>query len=153
MYDCCDLFYLYISMHKCVYYISQVQNSRLVRVFSQQGFTSNSAGKESPCNAGDSGLIPGSGRSPGEGNRYPLQYSDLENSMDYSPWSHTQRVRNDWATSTFTFTQYFKKYFTLLFCCLVVSQEKLDVVLAFIPVLSKYDIFSLWLFPGFITDF
>ena len=82
-------------MHKCVYYISQVQNSRLVRVFSQQGFTSNSAGKESPCNAGDSGLIPGSGRSPGEGNRYPLQYSDLENSMDYSPWSHTQRVRND----------------------------------------------------------
>ena len=75
MYDCCDLFYLYISMHKCVYYISQVQNSRLVRVFSQQGFTSNSAGKESPCNAGDSGLIPGSGRSPGEGIGYPLQHS------------------------------------------------------------------------------
>ena len=39
-------------------------------------------GKESTCNAGDVGLIPGSGRSPGGGNGYPLQYSCLENSMD-----------------------------------------------------------------------
>ena len=38
--------------------------------------------KESACNAGDPGLIPGSGRFPGEGNGYPLQYSCLENSMD-----------------------------------------------------------------------
>ena len=38
-------------------------------------------GKESSCNAGDLGLIPGLGRSPGEGNGYPLQYSGLENSM------------------------------------------------------------------------
>ena len=38
--------------------------------------------KESACNAGDLGSIPGSGRSPGEGNGYPLQYSGLENSMD-----------------------------------------------------------------------
>ena len=42
----------------------------------------SSAGKESACNAGDPGSIPGSGRSPGEGNCYPLQYSGLENSMD-----------------------------------------------------------------------
>ena len=41
-----------------------------------------SAGKESVCNAGDLGSIPGLGRSPGEGKGYPLQYSDLENSMD-----------------------------------------------------------------------
>ena len=41
-----------------------------------------SAGKESACNAGDLGLILGLGRSPGEGKGYPLQYSDLENSMD-----------------------------------------------------------------------
>ena len=41
----------------------------------QGGFPSSSAGKESACNAGDSGLIPGSGRSPGEGIGYPLQYS------------------------------------------------------------------------------
>ena len=41
-----------------------------------------STGKEPAFNAGDLGLIPGLGRSPGEGNGYPLQYSGLENSMD-----------------------------------------------------------------------
>ena len=46
------------------------------------GFTCGSAGKESACNAGDLGLIPGLGRSLGEGKGYPLQYSGLENSMD-----------------------------------------------------------------------
>ena len=47
-----------------------------------QGFPCGSAGKESACNAGDLGLIPGLGRSPGEGKGYLLQYSGLENSMD-----------------------------------------------------------------------
>ena len=42
-----------------------------------------SAGKQSACNAEDLGSIPGLGRSPGEGKSYPLQYSGLENSMDY----------------------------------------------------------------------
>ena len=42
----------------------------------------SSAGKESACNAGDAGSIPGSGRSPEEGIGYPFQYSGLENSMD-----------------------------------------------------------------------
>ena len=58
-------------------------------------FPGGSDGKESACDAGDLGLIPGSGRSPGEENGYPFQYSCLENSMDrgawqagYSPWSH-----------------------------------------------------------------
>ena len=46
------------------------------------GFPGGSAGKESVCNVGDLGSIPGLGRSPGEGNSYPLQYSGLENSMD-----------------------------------------------------------------------
>ena len=46
------------------------------------GFPGGSAGKESTCNAGDPGLIPGSGRSPGEEKDYSLQYSGLENSMD-----------------------------------------------------------------------
>ena len=45
-------------------------------------WSNSSIGKESACNAGDPGLIPGSGRSPGEGNSYPLQDSSLENSMD-----------------------------------------------------------------------
>ena len=46
------------------------------------GFPYSSAGKESACNAGDLGSIPGLGRSPGEGEGYPLQYSGVENSMD-----------------------------------------------------------------------
>ena len=47
-----------------------------------QGFPCDSAGKESAYNVEDLGLIPGLGRSPGEGKGYPLQYSGLENSMD-----------------------------------------------------------------------
>jgi len=46
------------------------------------GFSGGSAGKEFTCNAGDLGLIPRLGRSPGEGKAYTLQYSGLENSMD-----------------------------------------------------------------------
>ena len=46
------------------------------------GFSCGSAGKESVCNAGDLGLIPGLGRSPGEGKGYSFQHSGLENSMD-----------------------------------------------------------------------
>ena len=49
------------------------------------GFPGGSGGKESDCTAGDLGSIPGSGRSPGEGNIYPLQYSCLENPMDGAP--------------------------------------------------------------------
>ena len=47
------------------------------------GFPCGSAGKESACNVGDLGSIPGLGRSPGEGKGYPLLYSGRENSMDY----------------------------------------------------------------------
>ena len=54
------------------------------------GLPHNSAGEESVCDAGDLGLIPGSGISPGEGNGNPLQYSCLENPMDGGAW---------WATS------------------------------------------------------
>ena len=50
------------------------------------GFLGSSAGKESICNAGDLGSIPGSGRSPGEGNGNPLQCSCLENPRDGGPW-------------------------------------------------------------------
>ena len=54
----------------------------------QKNFTipGDSVGKESACNAGDPGLIPGSGRSPGEGNGNPLQYPCLENPMDRGAW-------------------------------------------------------------------
>ena len=52
-------------------------------------FPGDSEGKESACNTGDQGLIPGSGRSPGGGNSNPLQYSCLENSMDRGAWRAT----------------------------------------------------------------
>ena len=52
-------------------------------------FPGGSDGKESACNTGDLGLIPELGRSPGEGNGYPLQYSCLENSMDRGAWLAT----------------------------------------------------------------
>ena len=60
-----------------------------------------SAGKESTFNVGDLGLIPGLGRSPGERNGYPHQYSGLENSMNYT----VQEITNSWTQlSDFHFT-------------------------------------------------
>jgi len=53
------------------------------------GFPGGLAGEESTCNAGDPSSITGLGRSPGEGNSYPLQYSGLGNSMDRGAWQTT----------------------------------------------------------------
>ena len=55
-------------------------------VYVYMGFPGGSEDKTSACNAGDPGLIPGLGRSPGEGNDNPLQYSYLENPMDRGAW-------------------------------------------------------------------
>ena len=67
-----------------------------------QGFPGGSGGKASACNAGDPGSILGLGRSPGEGNGNPLQYSCLGNPMDRAPWWATvmrsQRARHNLAT-------------------------------------------------------
>ena len=68
----------------------KIQHSILIKTLQKVGFLCGSAGKESTCNVGDLSLIPGLGTSPGEGKGYPLQYSGLENSMDYSPWSCTE---------------------------------------------------------------
>ena len=66
------------------------------------GFLHSSVGKESACNAMDLGSIPGSGRSPGEGNGNPLQYFCLENPIDRRAWQATvhgvSRVVHDLAT-------------------------------------------------------
>ena len=68
----------------------------------QTDFPHSSVGKESACNAGDLGSIPGLGRSPGEGNGNPRQYSCLENPMDRGAWWATvhgvTRVGHDLAT-------------------------------------------------------
>ena len=61
----------------------------------------SSAGKESVCSAGDPGSIPGSGRSPGGGNGYPLQYSRLENFTDKGAWrAAVHGVAKSWARLT-----------------------------------------------------
>ena len=67
------------SQIHCAAYLCETHPWHL---FIYKGFPSGSVGKESACNAGDLGSIPGSGRSPGEGNGNLLQYSCLENSMD-----------------------------------------------------------------------
>ena len=56
-----------------------------------EGFSCGSVGKESACNTGDLGSIPGLGRSPGERKGYPLQYFGLENSMD-KEWDTTEQL-------------------------------------------------------------
>ena len=74
------------------------------------GFPLGSMVKNPPANAGDMGLIPGSGRSPEVGNGNPLQYSCLENSKDKGAWwaiVHNVAERHNWAcsrTQTYTHT-------------------------------------------------
>ena len=73
------------------------------------GFPGGSEVKASASNAGDLGSIPGSGRSPGEGNGNPLQYSCLENPMDGGAWWATAhgvaKSRTRLSDCTFTFFQ------------------------------------------------
>ena len=72
------------------------QASKLINTINKK--SPNSAGKESTCNAGDLGSIPGLGISPGGGHGNPLQYSFLENPhgkrslADYSPWGHKESL-------------------------------------------------------------
>ena len=63
------------NIRKSMYYTTLMKVKNL-------GFPGGSAGKKSACNLGDLGSIPGLGRSPGEENGYPLQYSGLKKSMD-----------------------------------------------------------------------
>ena len=80
--------YVFIYTHRqynvCVYlyYLRFIMGKYEI----DYGFPGGSDSKESTCNIGDQGSIPGPGRSPGEGNGYPLQYSCLENSMDRGAW-------------------------------------------------------------------
>ena len=63
------------------YHNSHIRMDKILK-----GFPGGSVVKNPPTNAGDTGLIPGSGRSPGEGNGYPLQFSCLGNPMDGGAW-------------------------------------------------------------------
>ena len=62
--------------------------------YNGEGFPGGSEVKASACNTGDLGSIPGSGRSPGEGNGNPLQYSCLENPMDGEAWWEAKSPRS-----------------------------------------------------------
>ena len=64
----------------------EIINSSVLRLQMVRGFPGGSEVKASAWNAGDLGSIPGSGKSPGEGNGNPLQYSSLENPMDGGAW-------------------------------------------------------------------
>ena len=79
-------------------------------------FPCGSVGKESACNAGDLGLIPGLRRSPGEQKGYPLQYSGLENSMD-SPWGRKELdMTEQLSLSLFTFNMCSTLTIARLYC-------------------------------------
>ena len=83
------------------------------------GFPGGSDGKESTCSAEDVGSIPELGRSPGEGNGYPLQYSGLEKSMDCV----VHRVKKNWTQlSDFHFHLFsFKSVYTHIHKCMCVA--------------------------------
>ena len=81
---------IYIYKHNIHIYFSQFSGMNIYCSYTKlPGFPGSSAGKESACNEGDLGSIPGLGRSPGEGKGYPLQHSGPENSMD-SPWGRKE---------------------------------------------------------------
>ena len=83
-------FQVLITFSCCLAFCKAVLMLQFIIVLkSEFCFPGSSAGKEAACNEGDPNLIPGLGRSPGEGNNYPLQYSGLENSM------LSQRVGHD----------------------------------------------------------
>ena len=69
--------------------ILRLTHTFYIYVYPYMGFPGGSEDKASACNAGDPGSIPGLGRSPGEGNGNPLQYSCLENPMDRGAWRAT----------------------------------------------------------------
>ena len=75
------------------------------------GFPGGPAGKESAYNAGDLGSTPGLGRSLGEGKGYPLQYSGLENSMDYIVHGVTKSPTLCWTTERLSLTCVFESLY------------------------------------------
>ena len=87
----CYLFCFHSSYHSLIDY--EITCLEMFIVYrsppDKMGFPGGSDGKESACNAGELGLIPGSGISPGEGDGYQLQYSCLENFMDRGAWEAT----------------------------------------------------------------
>ena len=81
-----NLVHIYHCYSPNTFFDKLVVQKLIINSLKYQGFPDGSEVKVSACKAGDLGLIPESGRSPGEGNGNPLQYSCLENSMDGGVW-------------------------------------------------------------------
>ena len=99
------------------------------------GFPCGSAGKESTCNAGDLGSIPGLGISPGEGNRYPSQYSGLENSKSQI------RPSNFHFHGDFRHTSLFQ-HFLFLLAFKNISNDNINKVLIKLSPFLSFPLFS-----------
>ena len=118
------------------------------------GFLGGSDGEESACNAGELGLIPVWGRSPGEGNGYPLLYSCLENFLDRGAWWATvhgsQRVRHDWVTNTlgsiniYNYSSYKQILFANPYCSLKIFILLRQKNMFHYLVISRNNPFQLW---------
>jgi len=99
--------------------VSSVQHndSVFLQILVRYRFPGGSEVKASAWNAGDLGSIPGSGRSPGEGNGTPLQYACLENPMERGAWWATvhgvAKSRTQLSNFTFTFIGYYSGYTSL----------------------------------------
>ena len=76
---------------------------KLAHLITRWSFPCDSTGKEFSCHVGDLRSIPGLGSSPGEGKGYLLQYSGLENSMDYSPWGCKELNTTEWLSLSLFF--------------------------------------------------
>ena len=100
----------------------------LMRTSACQGFPGGSDGKESACNAGDPGNVPGSGRSPGEGKGYSLLYFCLENLTDREVWWATVHgVWKSWTNTTEQLTLSAPGFFGLFFSWRVKSHDSFDI--------------------------
>ena len=117
------------------------------------GFPDGSDGKESACSAGDPSLIPGLGRSPGEGNGNPLQYSCLENPMDRGAWRATvhrvAKSRTRLRNFTFTFTQVAVYFHKLNF----LSEKNIVALLMVIQGLKTLPMLYNYMYTGKKTNF
>ena len=116
----CPLVYLKRTFHR-----DSSWATYLPCISTYEGVPGSSAGKESTCSAGDLGSIPELGRSPGEGNGYPLQYSCLENpcgqrSMGGVQSMGSQRSGHKWATKH-TFISTYAAHWIMIFIILLLS--------------------------------
>ena len=106
------------------------------------GFPCGSAGKESICNAGDLGLIPGLGKSPREGKGYAFQYSGLENSMDCTVHGVT---KSQTLLSNFHFIYDVRMFFNFILLHVVVQFSQN-------PIIEEDVFYPLYILASFVKD-